>query len=53
MKSKKNKKRKFKELNLNCNCNDNGSNGLPKKYEGKEYKVYLGNEEIGDPEVTE
>ena len=22
-------------------------------YEGKEYKVYLGNEEIGDPEVTE
>lgn len=21
-------------------------------YEGKEYKVYLGNEEIGDPEVT-
>lgn len=22
-------------------------------YEGKEYKVYLGNEEIGDPEVTD
>ena len=22
-------------------------------YEGKEYQVYLGNEEIGDPEVTE
>ena len=22
-------------------------------YEGKEYRVYLGNEEIGDPEVTE
>lgn len=22
-------------------------------YEGKSYKVYLGNEEIGDPEVTE
>lgn len=21
-------------------------------YEGKEYKIYLGNEEIGDPEVT-
>ena len=23
------------------------------RYEGKAYKVYLGNEEIGDPEVTE
>ncbi|MBR2409428.1 MAG: NUDIX domain-containing protein [Lachnospiraceae bacterium] len=22
-------------------------------YEGKEYKVYLGNEEVGDPEVTD
>ena len=22
-------------------------------YEGKAYKVYLGNEEIGDPEVTD
>lgn len=22
-------------------------------YEGKEYKIYLGNEEIGDPEVTD
>ncbi len=22
-------------------------------YEGKEYRVYLGNEEIGDPEITE
>lgn len=22
-------------------------------FEGKTYKVYLGNEEIGDPEVTE
>ena len=22
-------------------------------YEGKEYKVYLGNEEIGDPEITD
>lgn len=22
-------------------------------YEGKEYKVYLGNEEVGDPEITD
>lgn len=22
-------------------------------YEGKPYKVYLGNEEVGDPEVTD
>lgn len=26
---------------------------IMKLYEGSEYKVYLGNEEIGDPEITD